>query len=81
MADEYATQMALVAAGLGCAIVPRLGRDHVPAGVAVVPIRPRQTRRIYVIWRTDADRRPAIRAAVEALGDASRTQENAWALS
>ena len=81
MADEYPTQMALVAAGLGCAIVPRLGRDLVPEGVAVVPIRPRQTRRIYVIWRTDADRRPAIRAAVEALGDASRTQENAWALS
>ena len=26
MADEYPTQMALVAAGQGCAIIPRLGR-------------------------------------------------------
>ncbi|MEV1244976.1 LysR family transcriptional regulator [Nonomuraea sp. NPDC050022] len=81
MADEYPTQMALVAAGLGCAIIPRLGRDCVPDGVAVVPLRPRQSRRIYVIWRTDAARRPAIRAAVEALADASRTKENAWAVA
>ncbi|MET8142073.1 LysR family transcriptional regulator [Sphaerisporangium sp. NPDC005288] len=67
MADEYPTQTALVAAGHGCAIVPRLGRDHVPAQVAIVPIRPRPTRRIYAVWRTDAARRPAIRAAVEVL--------------
>ncbi|GGO69927.1 LysR family transcriptional regulator [Nonomuraea cavernae] len=80
-ADEYPTQMALVAAGLGCAIVPRLGRDCVPDGVCIVPIRPRQSRRIYTIWRTDAARRPAIRAAIEALAEVSRTHENAWAVS
>ncbi|NUW33693.1 LysR family transcriptional regulator [Nonomuraea sp. SMC257] len=79
MADEYPTQMALVAAGLGCAIIPRLGRDRVPEGASVVPLRPRQSRRIYAIWRTDAARRPAIRAAVEALTQASRAHENAWA--
>ncbi|MEV0195832.1 LysR family transcriptional regulator [Nonomuraea sp. NPDC050691] len=79
MADEYPTQMALVAAGLGCAIIPRLGRDRVPEGATVVPLRPRQSRRIYAIWRTDAARRPAIRAAVEALTLASRAHENAWA--
>jgi DNA-binding transcriptional LysR family regulator len=81
MADEYPTQMALVAAGLGCAIIPRLGRELVPDGVSVVPIMPRQSRRIYVVWRTDAARRPAIRAAVEALIEASRKQENAWAVN
>ncbi|MEU8250907.1 LysR family transcriptional regulator [Nonomuraea sp. NPDC048916] len=80
-ADEYPTQMALVAAGLGCAIIPRLGRDCVPDGVRIVPIRPRQSRRIYAVWRTDAARRPTIRAAVEALAEASRSQENAWAVS
>lgn len=67
MADEYPTQMALVAAEQGCAIIPRLGRDFVPPGVRVVPIRSRPTRRIYALWRSDAARRPAIRAAVEAL--------------
>jgi DNA-binding transcriptional LysR family regulator len=67
MADEYATQMALVAAGQGCAIIPRLGRDFVPDGVKVVAILPRPSRRIYALWRSDAARRPAIRAAVDAL--------------
>ncbi|WP_248962249.1 LysR family transcriptional regulator [Sphaerisporangium perillae] len=67
VADEYPTQIALVGAGHGCALVPRLGRGHVPADVKVVPIRPRPTRRIYALWRTDAARRPAIRAAVEVL--------------
>ncbi|MFI7639225.1 LysR family transcriptional regulator [Nonomuraea sp. NPDC049400] len=81
MADEYPTQLALVGGGLGCAIVPRLGRDCVPGGVRLVPIRPRQTRRIYAVWRADAARRPAIRATVEALAEASRTQENAWAVN
>nr|BFE85605.1 hypothetical protein GCM10020093_082060 [Planobispora longispora] len=30
-------------------------------------VRPRPIRRIYVLWRADAARRPAIRAAVDAL--------------
>lgn len=79
MADEYPTQLALVAAGLGCAIVPRLGRDPVPAGVRLVPLLPRQSRRIYALWRSDAARRPAIRATVDALVRASSDEENAWA--
>jgi DNA-binding transcriptional LysR family regulator len=32
-----------------------------------VPLLPRLTRRVSALWRTDAARRPAIRAAVEAL--------------
>jgi DNA-binding transcriptional LysR family regulator len=71
MADEYPTQLALVAAGHGCAIIPRLGCDTVPAGVRAIPILPRPTRRIFAIWRADAARRPAIRAAVEALRTAA----------
>ncbi|GGK79764.1 LysR family transcriptional regulator [Planomonospora parontospora subsp. parontospora] len=71
MADEYPTQLALTAVGQGCAIVPRLGRDLLPPGVRAVPIRPRPIRRIYAVWRSDAARRPAIRAAVDALRAAS----------
>ncbi|MEV7966660.1 LysR family transcriptional regulator [Sphaerisporangium sp. NPDC088356] len=71
MADEYPTQIALVGAGHGCAIVPRLGRDVLPADVRAVPILPRPTRRIFALWRTDAARRPAIRAAVEVLRQVS----------
>ncbi|WP_327088117.1 LysR family transcriptional regulator [Nonomuraea sp. NBC_01738] len=72
MADEYPTHVALVAAGLGCAIIPRLGRAALPEGVRAIPILPRQTRRIYAVWRSDAARRPAIRAAVEALREVGR---------
>jgi DNA-binding transcriptional LysR family regulator len=67
MAYEYGSQLALVAAGFGAAILPRLGRCDVPAGVRVLPLRPLLTRRIYAIWRAEAARRPAIRASVDAL--------------
>ncbi|MFF4219533.1 LysR family transcriptional regulator [Streptomyces nondiastaticus] len=67
MAEEHHTQLALVAAGLGVAVAPRLGRGPVPEGVRVVPVRHTVRRHVYAIWRADADRRPSIRAAVEAL--------------
>ncbi|MFI0723030.1 LysR family transcriptional regulator [Streptomyces sp. NPDC021224] len=70
-AEEHATVLALVAAGLGVAVIPRLGRDPMPGGVRVVPVRHTMRRHIYAVWRADADRRPAIRAAVEALGAAA----------
>jgi DNA-binding transcriptional LysR family regulator len=38
-----------------------------PAGVVTVPVRQRVRRHVYVVWRADADRRPSIRAAVDAL--------------
>jgi len=66
-ADEYATQLALVAVGLGTAIVPRLGRCDVPGDVRIVAVRPALTRRVYAIWRAEAARRPAIGAVVAAL--------------
>ncbi|KUO08436.1 LysR family transcriptional regulator [Streptomyces sp. DSM 15324] len=66
-AAETHTQLGLVAAGLGVCIVPLLGRDPVPEGVVLVPLKQRVRRHVYVVWRADADRRPSIRAAVEAL--------------
>ncbi|TXS51546.1 LysR family transcriptional regulator [Streptomyces sp. t39] len=66
-AGEHHTQLALIAAGLGVCVAPRLGRGSVPAGVVLVPVRQRMRRHVYAVWRTDADRRPSIRAAVGAL--------------
>lgn len=66
-AAEFPTQLALVAAGLGVAVVPRLAADSVPAGVRLVPVRPALHRRVFAAWREEADRRPAIRAVVEEL--------------
>lgn len=70
-AAEHHTQLALVAAGLGVAVTPRLGRGPVPQGVALVPVHHTLRRRIYAVWREDADRRPSIRAAVAALEKAA----------
>ncbi|MFF4548850.1 LysR family transcriptional regulator [Streptomyces sp. NPDC001406] len=72
-AAETHTQLALVAAGLGVCIAPLLGRHPVPPGVVMVPLKQRVRRHVYVVWRADADRRPSIRAAVEALQAAAAT--------
>ncbi|MGW6458171.1 LysR substrate-binding domain-containing protein [Streptomyces sp. NPDC055078] len=74
LAAEHHTQLALIAAGLGVCVTPRLGRGTAPGGVAFVPVRQRMQRHVYAVWRTDADRRPWIRAAVGALRMAAGTQ-------
>lgn len=66
-AGEYATQLALVAAGLGACVLPRLGRGPIPAGVSVVPAEPALRRHVYAAWRTQTTRKAAIKAAVEEL--------------
>jgi len=78
---EYATQLALVAAGLGAAVLPRLGRGPVPSGVRIVSVTPTLHRHVYAIWRADASRRTAITAAVKAftevaaaMGDGDRAR-------
>ncbi|MFG3286528.1 LysR family transcriptional regulator [Streptomyces sp. NPDC048111] len=69
-AAEYHTQLALVAAGLGIALIPRLGRGTLPETVVALPLDPVPTRRLYALWRTGASRRPAITATVHALHEA-----------
>ncbi|MBB4934166.1 molybdate transport repressor ModE-like protein [Lipingzhangella halophila] len=66
-ASEYPTQLALAAAGLGVAVLPRLGRGTIPPGVVAVPVRPALHRSIYVVWRSEDGRRPVVRAMVDAL--------------
>ena len=66
-AAEFPTQLALVAAGLGVAVIPRLAADSVPAGVRLVPVEPALSRRVFAVWREEASRRPAINAVTKAL--------------
>jgi len=66
-ASEHSTQLALVAAGLGAAVIPRLGREPAPPSVRFVPIDPLPTRRIFALWRTSATARPAIGATLDTL--------------
>ncbi len=64
---EHATQVALVEAGLGAAVLPRLGRGPLPEGVHIVPVAPALERQVFAVWRKDASRRPAIATLVDAL--------------
>lgn len=70
---EYETQLALLARGIGVALLPRLGRGALPVGVRAVPLRPTPTRRLFAVWRSQASRRPAITATIAAL-------RNCWEL-
>ncbi|BCJ28898.1 LysR family transcriptional regulator [Actinocatenispora sera] len=72
-AEEHQTQLALVAAGLGAAVIPRMGRDPVPNGVRVVAVAPTLRRRCYVAWRTGTERRPALRGLLDLLRTHART--------
>jgi DNA-binding transcriptional LysR family regulator len=67
---EFETQLTLVAAGLGIAMVPRLARPALPDGVRVVPVRPAPTRRVTLAWREASGARPAIKAAQTVLREA-----------
>ncbi|WP_203707129.1 LysR family transcriptional regulator [Asanoa iriomotensis] len=69
-ASEHATQLALVAAGLGAAVIPRLGRGPLPAGVRCVPISPAPSRRVFALWRSSAGLRPSVVALVDQLEQA-----------
>ncbi|HEX4224953.1 MAG TPA: LysR substrate-binding domain-containing protein, partial [Pseudonocardiaceae bacterium] len=66
-ASEHSTQLAFVAARLGVALIPRLGREPVTASVRFVPVTGLPVRRIHALWRTSASARPAISAAVDVL--------------
>lgn len=67
VAEENHTIVALVAAGLGVAVVPRLGTGPLPPGAVAVPLEPGPVRRLYALWRTGAARRPAITETVRSL--------------
>ena len=71
-AAEFATQLALVAAGLGLAVIPRLAHDHIPPGAILVPVTPTISRRIFATWREETARRPSIKAFLDTLREAWR---------
>ncbi|MFE5299642.1 LysR family transcriptional regulator [Streptomyces sp. NPDC056632] len=63
--DEFATVLAFVAAGQGCAVVPELGATSAPSGVFLTPLPVR--RRTRVAFRSGAGPHPAVTALTRAL--------------
>jgi DNA-binding transcriptional LysR family regulator len=72
--SEFTTMLALVAAGLGVAMVPGLATaTGATPGVALVAMRPALERRIFAAVRTGSGRRAAVAAVLAAL--AARSAE------
>ncbi|OKI97267.1 LysR family transcriptional regulator [Kitasatospora sp. CB01950] len=64
---EFESQIALIAAGLGLGLVPRLARGPLPPQVAARPVTPQPVRRVHALWRTRTSRRPAVTVTLDAL--------------
>lgn len=79
-ADDLQTVLALVAAGVGSAIVPESARNIAPAGVDILPLRgPDASWQVGAVWRSDNET-PAVRAFLAELatitaGDGSPRQD------
>jgi DNA-binding transcriptional LysR family regulator len=65
---EFDSHLALVSAGLGIALVPRLGRSPLPANTRAVAVTdPVPEREILAVWRRSQGRSPAIHSLVDGL--------------
>jgi DNA-binding transcriptional LysR family regulator len=69
-ADDFATVLALVAAGQGVSLVPQLGVTETPVGVSLTPVTAR--RRTSIAYRKGTGRHPAVSAFVAAMREQSR---------
>lgn len=70
-ADDFATVLALVAAGQGVAMVPELGVIGPPAAVTLTPLPAR--RRTRIAYRKGARHQPAVSACIAAIRASART--------
>ncbi|MEV4598439.1 LysR substrate-binding domain-containing protein [Amycolatopsis sp. NPDC049253] len=70
--DDFATVLALVAAGQGVALVPELGLVDRPDGVHLTRLG--LSRRTRLAHRAGAEDHPAVRAVAEAFGLAAKTE-------
>jgi molybdate transport repressor ModE-like protein len=69
---DFHSAMALAAAGLGVALIPRLGQAAVPRGAVVRPLAaPAPARHVFAATRAGAERRPAVAAVLDALSRGS----------
>jgi len=65
---EFASHLALVRAGLGIALIPRLGRQPLGPDLVAVPVhRPVPTREIRAVHRRSMADSPAVQVVIDAL--------------
>lgn len=67
---DFSTHIAMVQQGVAVALVPRLGRPELPAGVVAVPVvNPTQQRQVGIVYRKTMTASPSIRHVVRLLQD------------
>jgi len=69
---DFPEMLALVGAGVGVALVPRLAAHQLPDGVVIRQIAPPTARDIFALTRPGGDRHPAARVVLDHLGVAAR---------
>ena len=69
-ADDFATVLALVAAGQGVSLIPQLGVGEVPTAVSLTPVTAR--RRTSIASRKGTSRHPAVAAFAAAIREQCR---------
>lgn len=68
VSGEFDSHVALVAAGLGVALIPRMGRAPLPADLVAVPVAdPEPIRLVDALHRRTMADSPAVRAVLDAL--------------
>ena len=77
---EFASHLTLVSAGLGVALVPRLGRGLLPPDLVAVRVHdPVPVRESIALWRRSQGRSPAVLALVAALDAAgAAASQSPW---
>lgn len=59
---SFGTHVAMVEQGVAVALLPRLGREHLPSSVRAVPVvDPTSERTVAAVWRRASDENPARR--------------------
>jgi DNA-binding transcriptional LysR family regulator len=68
---DFAATLALVAAGMGVALMPGLAAGRLPDGVITRPISPGSGRDVFALTRPGGDRHPAARVVLDHLSTAA----------
>jgi DNA-binding transcriptional LysR family regulator len=72
--NDFAVVSALVAAGVGVALIPKIAHDQAPSAVTLRPLNPPLSRQVLAVVRAGAEERPAVAALLaelQRLGDGS----------
>ncbi|WP_353813538.1 LysR family transcriptional regulator [Agromyces sp. SYSU T00266] len=75
---EFENHLELVRAGLGVALVPRLGRSQLPDDLVAIPtVRPASVRGVAAVHRRSQADSPALQAVLDAVRDATARRDAA----